>query len=214
MNVPDKPKNHHIIHLDRLISIVHKATLWCDKVVVNQGFDGTSVGMSKIKQRRLTELKLSSHPGLFVGDCVPFYFCPRSIMLYLIYKANHEDLGYKDGQDNIVHLEADLYETINWAQQHNKKWAFTLSNAGSRIFEDRCDITQLNEIDWGAVNSSDWVNCQEGKQAEFLLEYHFPWGLINRIGVKNKSIFDQISSILSTHSSHKPTIEIKPDWYY
>lgn len=31
---------------------------------------GTTIGMSRIKTRRLTELQLSSHPGLFVGQCV------------------------------------------------------------------------------------------------------------------------------------------------
>ncbi|MBN1437860.1 MAG: DUF4433 domain-containing protein [Anaerolineales bacterium] len=30
--------------------------------------------MSGVKRRRLEELRLSSHPDLFVGDCVPFYF--------------------------------------------------------------------------------------------------------------------------------------------
>jgi CxxC-x17-CxxC domain-containing protein len=38
--------------------------------------------MNKIKERRL-KLPLSSHFNLFVGDCVPFYFCPRSVMLYV-----------------------------------------------------------------------------------------------------------------------------------
>jgi len=177
MNVPNKPKIYHIVHLDRLASIVKKRTLWCDKEIVKHNFGGTSVGMNCIKQRRLTELKLTSHPDLFVGDCVPFYFCSRSIMLYLIHRANHVDLGYKGGQDNIVHLEADFYESINWAQQNNKKWAFTLSNAGSHIFEDRCDVSSLNEINWDAVNSNNWVSCKEDKQAEFLMEYHFPWGI-------------------------------------
>ena len=66
--------------------------------------------MNQIKERRLKELTLSSHPGLHVGDCVPFYFCPRSIMLYLIYRANHPELAYRGGQKPIVHLEADLQQ--------------------------------------------------------------------------------------------------------
>ncbi|MBE0347362.1 DarT ssDNA thymidine ADP-ribosyltransferase family protein [Pseudoalteromonas peptidolytica] len=45
-----------------------------------------------IKQRCLTELTLSSYPDLFVGQCVPFYFCPRSIMLYVIDLADGEEL--------------------------------------------------------------------------------------------------------------------------
>lgn len=55
---------------------------------------------------------LNSHPGLYVGQCVPFYFCPRSVMLYVIYCANHDELSYRGGQGPILHLEADLYETV------------------------------------------------------------------------------------------------------
>ena len=58
---------------------------------------------------------MKCRPGLNVGDCVPFYFCPRSVMLYLIHRANHPELDYRGGQGPIVHLEADLHEAANWA---------------------------------------------------------------------------------------------------
>ncbi|MFN8587276.1 MAG: DarT ssDNA thymidine ADP-ribosyltransferase family protein [Candidatus Eisenbacteria bacterium] len=49
-------------------------------------------------KRRLEGLHLASYPDLFVGDCVPFYFCPRSVMLYLIYRGNHgADLSWRAG---------------------------------------------------------------------------------------------------------------------
>src|SRR2546427_8646109 len=89
--IPDNPKIYHIVHVDRLASI-SVDRLWCDAEVVRRAPPGTTIGMSAIKQRRLSELTLTSHPGLFVGECVPFYFCPRSIMLYLIYQGNHPDL--------------------------------------------------------------------------------------------------------------------------
>jgi hypothetical protein len=46
---------------------------------------------------------------------VPFYFCPRSLMLFVIYRQNHPDLAYRDGQEPIVHQEADLHEVVNRA---------------------------------------------------------------------------------------------------
>jgi len=78
---------------------------------------GTTIGMTAIKTRRLS-LPLESHPDLHVGDCVPFYFCPRSVMLYLIHQANHPDLSYRGGQGSIIHLEADLHETVARADSH------------------------------------------------------------------------------------------------
>src|SRR3990170_3248836 len=98
MSIPDAPKIYHIIHVDRLPSIIEEGWLWCDAEVVQRQPPGSTIGMDGIKRRRLNELTLSSHPGLHVGDCVPFYFCPRSIMLYLIYQANHIELDYRGGQ--------------------------------------------------------------------------------------------------------------------
>jgi hypothetical protein len=167
----------------------------------------------KIKQRRLNELTLNSYPDLHVGDCVPFYFCPRSIMLYLIHQANHPELDYRGGQGPIVHLEADLQKTVAWAEARGQRWAFTLSNAGAYYFEDRCDLAHLVEIDWDAVQAEAWRQCKEGKQAEFLIESQFPWELVSRIGVRSQQVYSQVTTALQA-AVHKPRIEIKPDWYY
>ena len=85
MTVPAQPKIYHIVHVDRLPSIIADGYLWCDAEILRRVPPGTTIGMSSIKQRRLNELTLTSHSGLPVGDCVPFYFCSRSVMLYLIY---------------------------------------------------------------------------------------------------------------------------------
>ncbi len=39
--------------------------------------------MTEIKRRRLFEIDVQCHPDTMVGDYVPFYFCPRSIMLFI-----------------------------------------------------------------------------------------------------------------------------------
>lgn len=155
MSIPSKLRIYHIVHVDRLPSIITDNWLWCDAEVVRRSPPGTTIGMNKIKQRRLKELTLTSHSDLYVGDCVPFYFCPRSIMLYLIYQANHSELVYRGGQGSIVHLEASFRETVAWAEEQGLRWAFTLSNAGAYYFEDRCDLGQLDEIDWDAVKAND-----------------------------------------------------------
>lgn len=101
MPVPAHPKLYHILHVDRLKSVIGDGELWSDSLVRDRACTGTTIGMNNIKQRRLEQNQLTSHPGLKVGDCVPFYFCPRSIMLYLISQANHPDLCYRGGQSLI-----------------------------------------------------------------------------------------------------------------
>lgn len=213
MLVPPQPKIYHIVHADRLASIVADGCLWCDSEVVRRAPPRTTIGMNGIKSRRLNELRLTSHPDLYVGACVPFYFCPRSVMLYLIHQANHPELTYRGGQAPVLHLEADLHSTVAWVQSQGARWAFTLSNAGSYFFEDRCDLRALSEIDWNAVQARDWRQCKEGKQAEFLVEHHFPWALIERIGVLNRAIYQQVVHALPKQG-HRPVVEIRTDWYY
>ena len=187
--------------------------LWCDVEIVRRRPPGTAIGMDDIKRRRLDELRLSSHLDLLVGACVPVYFCPRSVMLYVIHQANHPDLAYRGGQDPIVHLEADLRRSVAWAEKHNLRWAFTLSNAGASYFEDRCHLTQLEEIDWEAVQAQDWQECKEGKQAEVPIERRFPWRLVERIGIRSQRVLQQTTAVLRS-IGHKPRVEIRHDWYY
>ena len=182
-----QPTIYHIVHASRLSSIIRDRYLWCDAKMTLRGNDtGISIGMNKIKKRRLEELTLDSHPDLHVGDCVPFYFCPRSIMLYMIYRRNHPELTYRGGQDPIIHLQANLHEAVTWADSHDQRWAFTSSNAGSYTFEDYADLSQLDQLNWDAIRTNQWSQRIDGKQAEFLMEYSFPWKLISRIGVNSR----------------------------
>jgi hypothetical protein len=218
MPVPAQPKIYHIVHVDNLASIVADGFLWSDAAMVQRQGVGTAIGMSNIKARRLNELSLSCHPNLRVGYCTPFYFCSRSVMLYLIYRRN-EELTYKGGQEPIIHLEADLHATIAWAQQNNRRWAFTLSNAGAYYFEDRSDIAQLGDINWDAVQARQWAgngvsrSVKEGKQAEFLIEQAFPWHLVERIGVYSQGYVQPVSQAMHG-AAHRPGIEIRREWYY
>lgn len=136
MILPARPKLYHIAHVDRVPSIVTDACLWCDAEVSRRSPAGTMIGISSIKQRRLSELTLSSHPGLHVGDCVPFYFCARSVMLYLIHQGNHPELAYRGGQGPIIHFEADLGAVVDWADRQaaaGRSPCRTRDHASSRI---------------------------------------------------------------------------------
>ena len=97
MPPPAQPKIYHIAHVDRLPSILADGELWCDRRILARAGAGTVIGMGSIKHRRLT-LPVHPHPGTHVGDYVPFYFCPRSVMLFVIYRANHPELDYRGGQ--------------------------------------------------------------------------------------------------------------------
>ena len=211
---PAAPKLYHITHVDNLPSIVADEALWSDATLIARGGPAASIGMSSIKQRRLG-LPVKCHPGDFVGGYVPFYFCPRSIMLYLIHCANHPELKYTGGQAPILHLELDLQEVIQWADAQPHRWAFSLSNAGATYSEFRGRPDEFDQIDWPSVANTDFKSStvKEGKQAEFLVAEFVPWQLVRRIGALNPATQAQAMRNMGG-VVHRPSVEVCRSWYF
>jgi ssDNA thymidine ADP-ribosyltransferase, DarT len=205
---------YHITHVDNLAAIVSTGGLLSDAAMIAQGGPTAPIGMNTIKQRRL-RLPVKCHPGDAVGDYVPFNFCPRSIMLSVIYYANNPDLVYRGGQDPIVHLEFDLHEIVAASTAGGGRWAFTLANAGAAYTEFRSDIAQLTEVDWIAVANSDFSSAavKEAKQAEFLVLDHVPWSLVRRVGVRTAATQARAVAALD-NAEHQPPVDVIPRWYF
>lgn len=211
---PTQPKIFHITHVDNLASIVSARGLFSDASMITRGGPTAGIGMSSIKRRRLA-LPVTCHAGDHVGDYVPFYFCPRSIMLFVIHCANHPELTYRGGQAPIVHLQADLRAVAAWAGRNNRRWAFSLSNAGARYASFRSKLTELDDIDWAAVASTDFRDpaVKEAKQAEFLVHESFPWELVEAIGVISPAVRRRAEAA-TAGSAHRPPVNVRPRWYY
>src|SRR3989442_869282 len=180
---PSRPKLYHITHVDNLPAIVKDGGVVSDAEIIARGGPAQIIGMSSIKRRRVEELELDCHPDTKVGDYVPFYFCPRSVMLFVIHCANNPELTYRDGQGPIVHLEADLHTVVRSLKSSAGRWAFSLSNAGAYYTEFRSRLDDLDELDWRAIAATDFrrPEIKEGKQAEFLVYGRFPFKLVERI---------------------------------
>lgn len=214
-NPPARPKIYHITHIDNLASIVDVGGIESDSRRFRQGQNQKIIGMPEIKRRRLFEIEVTCHTGTKVGDYVPFYFCSRSIMLYIIYRGNHTDITYRDGQRPILHLQVDMGKVVDWANRHNVKWVFTDRNAGTFFTDFYNNLEQLDQIDWNAVNATDFRNrmISEGKQAEFLVHAVFPWHLVEKIGVIDTQMLSRVETILQS-AAHKPVVQVEPSWYY
>lgn len=212
---PSDPRIYHITHVDNLPAIIAAGRLYSDARMIAAGGPRTAIGMSRLKQRRLT-LPVNCHPGDHVGDYVPFYFSPRSVMLYVIHRGS-SDLTYTGGQDQIVYLEADLHAVVARADaaRPRRRWAFSLSNAAARYAQFRADLSALDEIDWAAVATHSWGerDVKEAKQAEFLVRNSFPWSLVSRIGVRSMQIQEQVEAALAA-ADHRPPVRVFRDWYY
>jgi len=211
---PANPKIYHIVHVDRLPSILQHGGLSSDAYVRANGCAGTTIGMGDLKASRLVR-PVPTHPDSCVGDYVPFYFCSRSIMLYVIYMANHPALAYRGGQGPIVHLEADLARVLDWADAHGRPWAFSLGNATAVFTEFRSSREGLSDLRWDLIPQRMFTDPQikEAKQSELLVRDFFPWTLVDRIGTHSDAIANQVAQVLAG-KPHRPTVQRMPAWYY
>lgn len=213
-STPESPKIFHITHVGNLPEIVREGGLWSDAGRLQRGLECRLVGMSSIKQRRLS-LPVKSHPGTMVGEYVPFYFCPRSVMLYILHMANHPEVTYRDGQRPIVHLVADLRRVVAWAEPQRSQWAFSNRNAGTYYADFYSDLGELGQINWAAVTARDFRDAvvKEGKQAEFLLHEFFPWELVEAVGVLDEGVAAWVRDALQG-ASYQPSVQVQPAWYF
>lgn len=211
---PTNPKIYHIVNVDRLASIIETGGLLSDSEIKELNLPGTTIGMNSIKERRL-DLAVKCYSNATVGQFVPFYFCPRSVMLYVIHRANSPELTYKGGQGPIVHLECDLNKVIAELDKRKHSWAFSLSNAGAVYTQFRKEAGQLDELEWGHIPARNWQDSavRSAKQAEFLVYKRFLWQFVDRIGVQNQATFNVAINALAK-AAHKPTVSIEPNWYY
>ncbi|HWE36699.1 MAG TPA: DUF4433 domain-containing protein [Isosphaeraceae bacterium] len=212
---PARPKIYHITPGQNLARIVADGCLWSDAEIIVRGGPEAAIGMSHIKKRRLEELTVACHPGTKVGQFVPFYFCPRSVMLYILHRGNSPDISYRGGQGPILHFEADLHEAVSWADGHGLPWAFTDRNAGSYYLHSFRDLAQLSQLGWDHIANPDFRDpvVKEAKQAEFLVYGSFPWSLVRTIGVISEKHAERVREIVA-RGDHRPDVQVRTEWYY
>lgn len=127
-----------------------------------------------IKERRRSQA-VPAGPGGVVADYAPFYFAPRSPMLYRIYKGGVET--YSGRQDELVYLVS----RVSQVQRHHLAWAATDRNAAltTAKYTDRA-LLLPSHIDWEVMAALIWKNTptdgsrRERRMAEFLVHRALP----------------------------------------
>lgn len=202
---PDTVWIYHITDLANLPGILAARGLQSDKVMSAK--DYSNVGYSHIKQRRLTEIVVPCCGNAFVGEFVPFYYCPRSPMLFTVNKGS---TGRPAGcQSTIVHLVSN----VDYGMSLGRDWAISDGNAGAyhTSFMDEKDA--LDSLDWTSIKSDQWSGKTHQKMAEFLVKDFFPWEGILGIGCMDSRAEAQVKKVLEGEA-HVPRVAVKPSWYY
>lgn len=201
---------YHLTHKNNLSGILSEGCLYCDREAQNHLVQATAYQHLK---RRRAQTRVPN-----IGDTldhyVPFYFAPRSPMLYAIYKGNVS--GVSPDQRPLIYL-VTYVDTI-------------LNNGLSFIFTDRhplsfgvrwsTDIGNLPAmIDWEVMRSLTWCdtadypNRKSRRQAEFLVYHKLPFNLIEKIGVYDTAIRQEVLELLHA-TPYQPLVSVERSWYY
>ncbi len=198
---------YHITHADNVANIAREGRLWCDAQRIARGLVNTNIGYSHIKERRMRHPVTVAAAGT-LGNYVPFNFCPRSVMLYVV-SQGHEN--YREGQQPIVHLVSSI-EAI---RATGRPWFFTDRHADLGYANQFDTVDKLGEVDWSVMPERYWNDpeVKERRQAEFLVHDWCPWEAIEVIGVMDRDIAAHVETAISG-AGHKPRVEVHRDWYY
>ena len=203
---------YHITHIYNLRSIVEKGGLCCDNTRVTEAVDSIGIAHSHIKERR-AKRNVPVKPGGVVADYVPFYFAPRSPMLYAIHCNAVE--GFNGNQNHILHLVSSAEQVM----AKGLPFVFTNGHAEMLISRFFRDLSDLDKVDWEIMQDRVWRDTNEDgdrkrrRQAEFLVHRFFPSSLFSEIGVANKRMAQEVELILNSLSLAIP-ITVHSDWYY
>ena len=208
---PNLTHIYHITHINNLESIIKSGGLLSYNAMQTAQMRYTNIAYQNIQDRRATTLVPCGLGGK-LHDYVPFYFAPRSPMLFAIKEGNIE--GYQ-GQDMVVYLVS----TAQVLQGAKLPFVFTDRHAimASTNFFD--NLTKLDKIDWNIMAARYWNDTDEDKrrrQAEFLVHSFLPWKLVTEIGVFNLQNITKIEQTLqnSQNVMHKPIVRMRKEWYY
>ncbi|WP_410514030.1 DUF4433 domain-containing protein [Paenibacillus sp. BR2-3] len=210
--VPNPTLIYHITSVENLHSILDNNGLISINKLQRDGSSFVNIAFEQIQSRR-SEKQVPLPPYGNLHDYVPFYFAPRSPMLYTIKQGNVPQ--YQEGQSQIIYLVSTIQQVIS----DQIPFVFTDGHAIINYSEFYNDTEDLDQIDWGIMNSrywndtTDYPDRKRKRQAEFLAFEYFPLASILEIGVINGSIHDQTSKIIQEKEVYIP-VKVRRDWYY
>lgn len=210
--IPDPTLIYHITHIDNLRLILETRRLLCHDRLSQTGKHPVNIAHQGIQARRAATL-VPRGPGGTLHQYIPFYFAPRSPMLYALHRGYV--VGYQGGQTSILHLVSSVQEMQESAHQ----FVFTDGHATMAFTNFYTESTDLKHVDWRLMKETYWQDTVDDpdrkrrRQAEFLVYNEVKWDAIIGIGVHNQQILTQTQAILNEFEQTS-SVRVRRKWYY
>ena len=203
---------YHITARDNLPAILAQGGLHCQKSLAKNRTKYADITHRSIQDRRAGTFVPRGPKGR-LHDYVPFYFAPRSPMLYAIHKGNVA--GCPCAQRDVVYLCSYAEDVC----ASGIGFVFTDGHGTMALTRFYDDLDHLDNVDWPLMQAKYWSDTKTDgdrkrrRQAEFLVHSFFPLSLVHRIAVSRKSHISPLTTLCHASQLVVPISE-EPSWYY
>jgi hypothetical protein len=223
VKIPRPLRIFHMTAICNLASIAKSKKLYSNALLQKKKIEYGNIAYQGAQGKRATKM-VAKPPGGVIHDYVPFYFAPRSPMLFTINKGNVEGCPHR--QQDIVHFMTTVEAVI--ADQ--SPYVFYDYNATLSIATCYSDVKNLTKIDWNlfhelpcldgyckywhsVLDNPKYSLRQETRQAEFLVHKSVPLKLIGLVGAYNEAKAAEVSQIFE-EAGIELEVQAKPEWYF
>ena len=211
-----RPQPLEVVHFTRVEHLGGMAEwgMFSDNEAQARGLLQIEVGNSGIKERRRRRA-VPIPPGGSVADYVPFYFAPRSPMMYSIERGNVPT--YQDGCGRLAYIVTNIERLVSLGLPT----LLTDRNAVLRLaeFTDARSAARDDFIDWELMQARYWNSTpeepdrMERRMAECLVHSNVPWEAVTEIVTQTRAVAEDAERVL-TAVGRTTTILVRPDWYF
>ncbi|HBB01206.1 MAG TPA: hypothetical protein DCZ19_09085 [Porphyromonadaceae bacterium] len=165
-----------------------------------------------IDVRRAKPVRISNY-GI-IGDYVPFYFTPKSIMLFNIITGYHHPIVPKRNKNEILVIRCLIEVLANLP-----KWFFTDGQGNDMISNHYNNLADLIQIDWDCIQQSNFskndgdYDRPRRYQAEFLVYNEVPLEYIESLNVYDQITADRVNNLLNKNNINL-TVNVQPQYFF
>ncbi len=203
----------HFTHIDNLPSVLNSGCLQADNLVDRSSKLRVEAADLEIKSvRRSVQVPLAPHGC--VADYVPFYFAPRSPMLYKLHKGGVPN--YTGGQDPLVYLVSSAEAVA----ASGVPFVFSDGNCAATVTCFSSDLAQIESVvDWEVMRTQMWANTADDpdrrrrRMAEFLVHRQVPVSCLSGIVVHRDMMKKRVEELLASSGTELPVVA-EASWYF
>lgn len=202
---------YRIVHLNNLKHVLAKGL--CTKHHPNADPDFTPIGNTQIiGTRDTTPVRIEGYGH--IGEYVPFYFTPRSIMLLNIQSGyRHPQVPHRKPQEILI-IRCRLERLAQLEQ-----FFFTDGQANVAITKHFNNLGNISNLDWDSISSSNFKKDDDDfdrprrYQAEFLVYKHVPVTHVESFCVYDQASKDYVEQQLQAFGVELP-VYVQPLYYF